>query len=59
MKGFINEFGIDVAPCGTCKHKGKMTVESPCYDCIAIADLALHKPNNETEFENYERRYEK
>lgn len=44
----------DMAPCGTCKHKHKMTVESPCYNCIDIVDLALHKPNAETEFANYE-----
>ena len=59
MKGFINEFGVDIPPCGTCKHKDKMTVESPCYNCIDCTDLALHKPNNETEFANYERRCNK
>lgn len=54
MKGFINEFGVDIPPCGTCKNRGKMVVESPCYNCIDVLDLALHKPNNETEFANYE-----
>lgn len=44
----------DMPPCGTCKYKNKMTVESPCYDCIDMVDLALHKPNAETEFANYE-----
>ena len=59
MKGFVNEFGIDVPPCGTCKYKNKMTVESPCYNCIDNVDLALHKPNHETEFANYESEVEK
>ena len=26
MKGFINEYGIDVPPCGTCKHKNKIVI---------------------------------
>lgn len=56
MKGFLNEFGIDCPPCGTCKYKHKMTIEAPCYNCISKVDLALHKPNNETEFANYEMR---
>lgn len=59
MKGFINELGVDIPPCGTCKHKDKMVVESPCYNCIDVTDLALHKPNNETEFANYARRCHK
>lgn len=46
---------MDKAPCDTCKHKNKMTVEAPCYNCIAIIDLALHKPNAETEFAAYEK----
>ena len=54
MKGYIDEYGRDVSPCRTCKHKNKMTVEEPCYSCIDICDLALHKPNHETEFASYE-----
>ena len=54
MKGFFFFFK-DYAPCGTCKYRGKMTVEAPCYDCIDTMDLALHKPNYETEFANYEK----
>lgn len=54
MKGFLKD-GKDYAPCGTCKYRGKMTVEAPCYDCIDTMDLALHKPNYETEFANYEK----
>lgn len=42
------------SPCYMCKHKGKLTVESPCYNCIDTVDLALHKPNSETEFANFE-----
>lgn len=44
----------DCAPCRFCKHKKKMTVESPCYNCISTVDLALHKPNVETEFAYFE-----
>lgn len=40
MKGFINEFGIDVAPCETCKHKGKMTDEQ------IIKNAEYHKLGN-------------
>ena len=57
MRGFIEKVDgreIDRPPCGTCKYKGKMVVEAPCYNCIDNVDLALHKPNNETEFFNYE-----
>lgn len=54
MKGYIDEFGYDRPPCAKCKHKNKMVVESPCYSCIDNVDLALHKPNSETEFVNYE-----
>jgi len=25
----------DVPPCRTCRHKNKMTVEAPCYNCIS------------------------
>lgn len=55
MKGYTDENGYDRSPCGTCKHKNKMTVESPCYNCVDTVDLALHKPNAETEFANYEK----
>lgn len=54
MKGYIKD-GKSYPPCGTCKHKGKMVVEAPCYGCIDTMDLALHKPNHETEFANYEK----
>lgn len=43
----------DVAPCRTCKYQNEMTVGSHCYTCIDTIDLALHKPNAETEFANY------
>ena len=55
MKGYIDEYGYDRPPCSTCKHKSKMTIESPCYNCIDTVDLALNKPNAETEFANYEK----
>lgn len=32
----------------------KQLYESPCYNCIDIMDLALHRPNAETEFANFE-----
>lgn len=54
MKGYTDELEKDKPPCGTCKYKNKMTVEAPCYNCIDTVDLALHKPNSETEFANYE-----
>lgn len=38
MKGYIDEQGRDMPPCGTCKHKNKMTVESPCYNCVDAVD---------------------
>ena len=53
MKGHIDEFGYDRPPCAKCKHKDKMNLESPCYSCIDNVDLALHKPNCETEFAKY------
>lgn len=42
---------VDAPPCRTCKHKNKMPVEAPCYNCID--PVALHKPNAETEFASY------
>ena len=54
MKGYTDEHGYDRPPCSTCKYRSKMVVESPCFNCIDILDLALHKPNAETEFANYE-----
>ena len=54
MKGFIDENGYDRPACVTCKHKNRMTVESPCYNCVSIMDLVLSKPNCETEFAAYE-----
>lgn len=54
MKGYIDEFGYDRPPCAKCKHKDERTVVSPCYSCIDNVDLALHKPNCETEFTNFE-----
>lgn len=54
MFGHIDENGYDRPPCSSCKHKDKMTVEAPCYNCIDEVDLALHKPNHQTNFANYE-----
>ena len=44
----------DMPPCGTCKHKDELSVGPHCYGCTDAVDLALHKPNAETEFANYE-----
>ena len=55
MKGYIDENGKDRPPCNTCKHKNKMTIEYPCYNCIDLCDLMMHKPNYETEFVYYEK----
>lgn len=54
MKGYIDENGKDRPPCRKCKYEHKLTVEAPCYSCIDNVDLALHKPNYETEFANFE-----
>lgn len=54
MKGFIDEQGYDRPPCKTCIHKNGLTVSVYCYNCISNVDIALHKPNYETEFVNYE-----
>lgn len=53
MKGFIDERGNDRPACLKCKYKQKMTVEAPCYTCISTMDLALHKPNYQTEFASF------
>lgn len=55
MKGYTDKKGYDRSPCGMCKYKDKLTVEAPCYNCIDITDLALHKSNAETEFSNFEK----
>lgn len=44
MKGFINEYRIDVPPCGTCKHKNKMVDEAPCDKCIDKTDVNDEAP---------------
>lgn len=54
MKGFVDERGIDRPACVNCKHKREMTVGARCYNCISVIDLALHKPNYETEFALFE-----
>lgn len=58
MKGYtyIRKDGqiVDAPPCRACKYYKKMTVEAPCYGCIDPCDLALHKPNRETEFACFE-----
>lgn len=45
---------VDMSPCFFCKHRDKMTVSEPCYSCIDTMDLALHKPNAETEYASFE-----
>ena len=55
MKGFIDQNGYDRPPCGTCKHRDQLTITAPCYNCISVVDLALHKPNYDTEFAAYEK----
>ena len=54
MKGFYQRRSdgqmADMPPCGLCLHKNKATYQSPCYNCIDIVDLCLHRPNAETEF---------
>ena len=57
MKGYHKKRSdgqlADLPPCGFCAHKNKATYESPCYTCIDISDLCLHRPNAETEFANF------
>ena len=50
MKGFIDDLGRDRPPCAKCRYNGCLTVEAPCYNCVAIIDLALQNPNYKTEF---------
>lgn len=45
---------VDMPPCLFCKHRDKMTVSEPCYSCIDNTDIALHKPNAETEYASFE-----
>ena len=53
MKGFYEKLLdgriVDRPPCSRCLHRNKMTVEEPCYSCIDLMDLSLHRPNVETE----------
>lgn len=53
----ITAFGtariVDRPPCSRCLHRNKMTVEEPCYSCIDLMDLSLHRPNVETEFASF------
>ena len=53
MKGFIDERGNDRPACVNCKYRNRPTVFVLCYNCISQIDLALHKPNYETEFINF------
>ena len=53
MKGFIDEKGRDRPACDNCKYRNRPTVFVLCYNCISHVDLALHKPNYETEFANF------
>ena len=57
MKGFYQRRSdgqmADMLPCGLCLHKNKATYQSPCYNCIDIVDLCLHRPNAKTEFANF------
>lgn len=54
MKGYTDEKENDKPPCYRCKHRHKMTIELPCWDCIDIIDIATHKPNAKTEFMSFE-----
>lgn len=47
MKGFM---GI----CRICKWGTKPTVSVECYNCIPTIDLAMHKPEEETERARFE-----
>lgn len=40
--------------CKTCKYKNQLTVLEPCFSCISIEDLILHKSVAETKFTHYE-----
>ena len=42
--------------CRDCKHSNKLTVEAPCYGCIGNMDLALHKPDEETQYAYFEQK---
>lgn len=53
MKGFIDKNGFDRPPCRLCKYEKQSVTEAPCYNCISTLDLALLKPNSETEFASF------
>lgn len=51
MKGYTSHRGYDCSPCFFCKHRE----QGGCsYHCISNVDVALHKPNAETEFASFE-----
>ena len=52
MKGYTYH-GKDCSPCFFCKHRDEFTVENHCYNCIDNVDIALHKPNAETDFVHF------
>ena len=57
MKGFKyiqNGREHDLPPCFFCKNREKTTNCAPCYNCMSLMDLALHKPNSKTEFVDFE-----
>jgi hypothetical protein len=57
VKGFYEKLPdgriVDRPPCSRCLHRNKMTAEEPCYSCIDLMDLSLHRPNAETEFASF------
>lgn len=57
MKGFYEKLLdgriVDRPPCSRYLHRNKMTVEEPCYSCIDLMDLSLHRPNVETKFASF------
>lgn len=62
MKGynctFRSKAAVDCNPCFFCRHRDKQTHDHPCCDCIGNEDIALHKPNTETEYTQFEPRSE-
>lgn len=52
MKGYTYH-GKDCSPCFFFKHRDEFTVENHCYNCIDNVDIALHKPNEETDFVHF------
>lgn len=54
MRGYTSYKGFDCSPCFYCKHREKMTVSAPCYNCMDNSQIAHGLPNAKCDFANFE-----